>query len=213
MMGAGDTLDHDNVYQSMPALRSNLIGIGWWRSGSNAIIRYSELHDSGQCWQYDHAIYLAGGSGAQIYDNWIWNQHGGQAISIYPDPRDAHIYRNVIDSSASGFGLGSNAAKNTLDHNVVSNSGFVTYDFGAATFAGMFMNCISGPSANRSSYSDSYNNPGGTTITCRTKSQITWSNMFSANPRYVDRLNHNYTVRATSPLAHWGLPSEGQVGP
>jgi len=216
LMGTGDTLDHDYVYNSQPKLYSVTVGIGWWGSGSNAVIRYSEILQAGQCWQYDHAIYLAGGSGAQIHDNWIWSapgNAGGQAVSIYPNPTNAHIYRNVIDGTNSGFDIGGSAANNTLDHNIVSNAGYVYYLGGTSGFDGVFMNCIASGTGNTSNYSDSYNSADGATPGCTIAGQMAWSNTSTADPQYLDPTNHDYGLEAASPFASWGLPTASQVGP
>ena len=71
--GRNDVLEYDDYYQSVASLRGNGIGIGFWGNADNTIIRYSKIHDVGQCEAYDHLIYLSHGNNVQIYDNWIWN--------------------------------------------------------------------------------------------------------------------------------------------
>ena len=91
--GSGIVFDHDDLYTSMPNLRGVLLGIGFGAyHPTGVVVRYSLLHDAGgHCYQHEHAIYLASGSGAEIHDNWIWNSHGGQAIILYPDPSGSHL--------------------------------------------------------------------------------------------------------------------------
>ena len=71
MAGTVDVLQYVDYYQSIPSLRGNAIGIGFWGDADNTIIRYSKIHDVGQCKAYDHLIYLSHGNNVQIYGNWM----------------------------------------------------------------------------------------------------------------------------------------------
>ncbi|HET7051560.1 MAG TPA: hypothetical protein VFI54_25045, partial [Solirubrobacteraceae bacterium] len=69
--GQNDVLEFIDYYQSVASLRGNGIGIGFWGDADNTIIRFSKIHDVGQCEAYDHLIYLSHGNNVQIYDNWL----------------------------------------------------------------------------------------------------------------------------------------------
>jgi hypothetical protein len=210
--GSNDTLEYDDYYQSVSGTRGVGIGIGWWGNTDNTVIRFNKIHDTGQCDQYDHAIYLAAGNNVQIYDNWIWNNHGGQALSVYPGATNARIYSNVIDASDSGFTIGDNGSNatsgNEIYHNVVADSGTLSNpDHGWST-PGVFVNCdfnLASSSGNTVSNNDSFNNPGGTSNGCSSTTNVSISGASTANPQFVDAAAHNYAVAASSPVAGWGL--------
>lgn len=215
--GSGVVFDHDDIYTSMPNLRGVLLGIGFGNYHPVGVtVRYSLLHEAGgHCYQHEHAIYLASGSDTQIYNNWIWNSHGGQAIILYPSPSGSHVYDNVIDGSDSGMGVTTTGTGNKLDHNIVSNSGQMLYD-GGGSMAGVFVNCGGTQSGGNTtlSYDVSYNNPGGFTDGCGTGGN--WpllSNTSTANPQYVAAASHDFAVQAGSAFASWGLPRADQMGP
>src|SRR5436190_21757374 len=93
--GHDDVLEYDNYFQSIPDLRGNGSGIGFWGRADNTMIRYSKIHDVGQCKAEDHLIYLARGNNVQIYDNWLWNDAHGRGVQLYPGPTNARIFNNV----------------------------------------------------------------------------------------------------------------------
>ncbi|MGZ4255910.1 MAG: hypothetical protein ACXVR2_21985, partial [Solirubrobacteraceae bacterium] len=67
--GRDDVIEFVDYYQSVPSLRGNGIGIGFWGDADNTVIRFSKIHDVGQCEAYDHLIYLSHGNNVRIYDN------------------------------------------------------------------------------------------------------------------------------------------------
>ena len=104
--GRNDILQYDDYFQSIASLRGNGIGIGFWGHPDNTIIRYSKIHDVGQCQAYDHLIYLSHGNNVRIYGNWLWNDPHGRAVQLYPAPTNARIYNNVVDQAGEGFVIG-----------------------------------------------------------------------------------------------------------
>jgi hypothetical protein len=162
--GHDDTLEYTDYYQSVPGLRGNGIGVGFWGDADNTVIRFNKIHDVGQCLAHDHLIYLAHGNNVQIYDNWLWNDPHGRGILLYPGPTNARVWGNVIDSTGIGFGLGNepgeNASGNAIFHNVVINSTGLPSDNlpGAAIHVDWGGTPGQGNTFN---YNDSYNNPGG----------------------------------------------------
>jgi hypothetical protein len=210
--GSNDTLEFDDYYQSLDGTRGVGIGIGWYGDADNTVIRFNKIHDTGQCDQYDHAIYLASGSGAQIYDNWIWNNHGGQAVSIYPGATNARVYSNVIDRSDSGFVIGDDGSTavsgDEIYHNVVASSGMLSNPDHDWSMPGVLVNCAfnsSASTANRVLDNDSFNNPGGFSQGCDSVRNVSVVGARSVNPQFVDATAHDYAVLPTSPLAGWGL--------
>ena len=109
-----------------PSLRGNGIGIGFWGDADNTIIRYSKIHDVGQCQAYDHLIYLSHGNNVQIYDNWLYNDAHGRGVQLYPAPTNARVFDNVIDHAGEGFVIGNEAGDtvsgNQIYNNVITNS-------------------------------------------------------------------------------------------
>jgi hypothetical protein len=213
LAGASDVLEYNDYYQSVPSLRGNGIGIGWWGTPDNAVVRFNKIHDTGQCDQYDHTIYLAHGNNVQVYDNWLWNNHGGQSFSTYPGATNTKIYDNVLDSSDSGFTIGDNGSSSVsgtaIYHNVVSNMTTLTNRDTGLSMPGVLISCdfISTASTGNQVYTDdSYNNLGGISTGCSsTTAHISLSAITTANPQYVDPANHDYAVEPSSPLADWGL--------
>jgi hypothetical protein len=214
--GHDDVLDHVDYFQSVEQLRSNGVGVGFRGSGygDRTIIRYSKIHDTGQCDQYDHSIYVHNGADVRVYENWIWDNHGGQAVLMYPGPTNGNVYGNVIDHSDSGFAVGDDegyaVSGNRWVHNIVMNSGTVVNN-GArppVSFAGAFINCYwrhADSTGNVVTNGDSFNNPGGIANPCANTSHISISGMTTDDPQLADPAHHDYAPTASSPVAGWGL--------
>lgn len=204
VVGHDDTLQHLDYFQSVPELRGNAIGVGFLGTDADGtVIRYNEIHDVGSCDFYDHLIYLAGGNGARIYDNWMWNDAHGWGIKLDPGPTNARIWGNVIDHAGSGFMLAnSSGARPTADNrifdNIVMNSvGVDNPDINwshpgvMASSPGM----LSTSTGNRIYSNDSYHNSGGATnFNAITSSQISVTNDTATTPHFADAAAHNYTL-------------------
>ncbi len=209
--GPNNILQDNNIYQSNPSLRGNLIGIGWDGQPDNTIIRYNRIHDGGGCLAYDHIIYLSHGNNVQIYDNWLWNDPHGWGIQVYPGPTNARIFDNVIDHAASGLVIaddpgGSTTNNNQAYHNVVINSTGINN--GSNTYAGVLIDSPGLTGTGNHVYdNDSHNNPGGISNVANnvTPANLSVTNNTSANPQLINPTNHNYQAQTTSPLASWGL--------
>jgi hypothetical protein len=202
--GHDDVLDHVDYFQSIAALRGNGIGVGFWGNADNTIIRYSKIHDVGQCMAYDHLIYLAGGNNVQIYGNWMWNDAHGRGVQLYPAPTNAKVFDNVIDHAGEGFVIGNEAGStvsgNQIFHNVVTNCVGLSWQ---GIWGQAIHDLYGGIPGTGNSFHDnlSYNNPGG--IGRVTAVQL--YNNVTASPQYLGQAAHNYQVPATSPAAGWGL--------
>ena len=106
LAGTGDVLQYVDYSQSIASLRGNAIGVGFWGDADDTVIRYSKIHDVGQCLAYDHLIYLSHGNNVQIYGNWLYDDPHGDAVQLYPAPTNARIYDNVVDQVGEGFVVG-----------------------------------------------------------------------------------------------------------
>ncbi|MGH2895157.1 MAG: right-handed parallel beta-helix repeat-containing protein [Solirubrobacteraceae bacterium] len=204
LAGTGDVLQYVDYYQSVASMRGNAIGVGFWGNADNTVIRYSKIHDVGQCMAYDHLIYLSHGNNVRIYGNWMYDDPHGDAVQLYPAPTNARIYANVIDQVGEGFVVGNSGAStvsgNQIYDNVISNStGLATYGLAGDAIHDIW----DGTPGTGNTFTDNvlYNNPGGLgRITA-----IHASGNITANPQYTNPAIHAYQVPTTSPAAALSL--------
>jgi hypothetical protein len=202
--GHDDMLDHIDYFQSVPQMRGNGIGIGFWGNADNTIIRYSKVHDVGQCMAYDHLIYLAGGNNVQIYDNWLYNDAHGRGVQLYPGPTNAKVYGNVVDRAGEGFVIGNEpgytVSGNQIFHNVISNATGLPWE----GIPGQAIHDLyAGAQGQGNTFHDNllFNDPGGV----GQLSAVQAYNNVTGNPRYLSQASHVYRVLAPSPAASWGM--------
>ena len=202
--GSNDVLEFVDYYQSVPSLRGNGIGIGFWGDADNTIIRFSKIHDVGQCEAYDHLIYLSHGNNVQIYDNWIYNDPHGRGVQLYPAPTNARVFDNVIDHAGEGFVIGNEAGDtvsgNQIFNNVITNStGLPSQNIPGEGIHDLY----SGKPGTGNSFHDNilYGNPGG----IGHLTAVDHYGNASANPRLDDPLEHDYEPLPGSPAAAWGM--------
>ena len=214
LAGTGDVLQYVDYSQSIASLRGNAIGVGFWGNADDTVIRYSKIHDVGQCLAYDHLIYLSHGNNVQIYGNWLYDDPHGDAVQLYPAPTNARIYDNVVDQVGEGFVVG-NTAPNTVSgnqiyDNVISNTtGLAVYGL-----AGQAIHDIwDGTPGTGNTFHDNvlYNNPGG----LGRLTAVQAYNNITTNPQYANPTTHNYQIPATSPAAPLNLwngrfPDDGE---
>jgi hypothetical protein len=210
--GTGDVFERNNYYQSVPGLRGNGIGIGFWGDTDNTTIRFNRIHDVGQCTQHDHLIYLASGNNVQIYDNWLYNDHNGFGVTVYPHPTNARIFSNVIDNAGSGLNFGDMAGSpnsgNQAWHNVVTNSFRVPGDTGHPLAAALVMSPELGASSTGNAVfeNDSFENPDGiSAVNHVSAARLSLTGNISVDPRYIDAAAANFDIASGSPAASWGL--------
>ena len=171
-----------------------MIAIGWDGTPNNAIVRYNKCYATAASDNYDHTIYIQSGSNVKVYGNWIWNNHGGQAISLYGQPRNDRIYSNVIDTSDSGIAIGYGSADNLILLSTLS----VIWQLVQTTtlvfsFSGVLINCagLSG-TGNQVYANDSYNNPGGASNgACNNLTNITMTSSITVDPLFVNPASNN----------------------
>jgi hypothetical protein len=210
--GTGDVFERNNYYQSVPGLRGNGIGVGFWGDADNTTIRFNRIHDVGQCTQHDHLIYLASGNNAQIYDNWLYNDHNGFGVTVYPHPTNARIFANVIDNAGSGLNFGDMAGSpnsgNQAWHNVVTNSFRVPGDAGHPLAAALVMSPELGASSTGNAVfeNDSFENPDGiSAVNHVSAARLSLTGNISVDPRFIDAAAANFDIASGSPAASWGL--------
>jgi hypothetical protein len=162
--GHDDVLEYDDYYQSVASLRGNGIGIGFWGNADNTTIRFSKIHDVGQCQAYDHLIYLSHGNNAQIYDNWLYDDAHGRGVQLYPAPTNARVFGNVIDHAGEGFVIGNepgdSVSGNQIYNNIVTNStGLPTQNIPGEAIHDLY----GGAPGSGNTFHDNilYGNPGG----------------------------------------------------
>jgi hypothetical protein len=202
--GHNDTLQYVEYFQLIPDLRGNGIGIGYWGDADNTIIRHDKIHDVGGCDFYDHLIYLAGGRGAQIYDNWLWNDPHGWGIKLDPGPTGARIWGNVIDRAGSGFNFGNSSghrptADNRVFDNIVMNSVGVSNPDIPWSYPGVLVTSpgmLSSSTGNELYDNDSFNNAGGIRDIARnvTSAQLDVSGNTKVAPRFVNAADHDFAL-------------------
>ena len=202
--GHDDVLEFVDYYQSVPSLRGNGIGIGFWGDADNTVIRFSKIHDVGQCEAYDHLIYLSHGNNVQIYDNWIYDDAHGRGVQLYPAPTNARVFDNVIDHAGEGFVIGNEAGDtvsgNQIYNNVITNStGLPTQGIPGEGIHDLY----GGKPGSGNSFYDNilYGNPGG----IGPLTAVDHYANTSANPRLSDPVEHDYTPLPVSPAANWGI--------
>jgi hypothetical protein len=200
--GNGDVFEHNDYYQSIAALRGNGIGVGFNGPANNVIIRYNRIHDVGSCQAFDHLIYLDSGNGAQIYDNWLYNDANGFGMQVYPHASGAHIFANVIDHVGSGFTVGGTSAtsNNVIDHNIVTNSTGLPNAGTKGQCLGDYWETAPG-TGNTFNRNDCFQNPDGV----GSATAVSMVGNTTTDPRFVDPGTHNYVAKSTSPFAGWGL--------
>jgi hypothetical protein len=197
--GHNDILGHDDYFQSVPSLRGNGIGIGFSGNADNTIIRYSKIHDVGQCGAFDHLIYLSHGNNVRIYDNWLWNDPHGRGVQLYPAPTNARVFNNVIDRAGEGFVIG-NEPGDTVSGNKIFNN-IITRSTGLPSehIPGEAIHDIYGGRPGRGNSfhnNDLFDNPGGMG---RLTAVRTYANTH-ARPAFVDAVEHDYALRRDSRL-------------
>jgi hypothetical protein len=202
--GRNDILQYDDYFQSIPSLRGNGIGIGFWGHPDNTIIRYSKIHDVGQCEAYDHLIYLSHGNNVRIYDNWLWNDAHGRGVQLYPAPSNARVFDNVIDHAGEGFVVG-NEAGDTVSGNQIYNN-IITNSTGLPTegIPGQAIHDLYGGSPGTgNTFHDNiqYGNPGG----LGRLTAVSAYNNTSSDPMLVSATRQDFELQPGSPAAGWGL--------
>jgi hypothetical protein len=197
--GRNNILQHDDYFQSVPSLRGNGIGIGFSGDADNTIIRYSKIHDVGQCGAFDHLIYLSHGNNVRIYDNWLWNDAHGRGVQLYPAPTNARIFNNVIDHAGEGFVVGNEPGDTVSGNQIYKN--IITHSTGLPSEhirGEAIHDLFAGTPGRGNSFhnNDLFDNPGGMG---RLTAVRAYGNTH-ARPAFVDAVEHDYALRRNSRL-------------
>jgi hypothetical protein len=140
---------------------------------------------------HDHGIYVEASDGAQIVDNWIYN-NADRGVQLFPDAQDTYVARNVIDRNGQGVIFTRVSSGNVVEHNVIAHSrrrwNLEDWELtGNANVARR--NCV------WTTRSDSYARNGG----IQPSPDFTVLANVIADPNFVDRGVENYRLRLSSP--------------
>ncbi|MGZ4179178.1 MAG: right-handed parallel beta-helix repeat-containing protein [Solirubrobacteraceae bacterium] len=198
--GRDDVLEYDDYYQSVASLRGNGIGIGFWGDADNTIIRFSKIHDVGQCEAYDHLIYLSHGNNVRIYDNWLYDDRHGRGVQLYPAPTNAKVHDNVIDHAGEGFVIGNEPGYTVSGNQIFDNTITNCTGLPSESIAGQGIHDIyGGRPGTGNTFHDNvlFNDPGGlgNVTSVRAYGNTT------RDPGFTDAARHDYTTRRGSQLA------------
>ena len=198
--GQNDVLEYDDYFQSVARLRGNGIGIGFWGDADNTVIRYSKIHDVGQCEAYDHLIYLSHGNNVRIYDNWLYDDAHGRGVQLYPAPTNAKVYDNVIDHAGEGFVVGNEPGYTVSGNQIYDN--IITNCMGlpSENIAGQGIHDIyGGRTGTQNTFHDNvlFNDPGGLGDITAVRA---YGNT-TRNPGFINAARHDYETRRGSQRA------------
>ncbi|MGZ6576841.1 MAG: right-handed parallel beta-helix repeat-containing protein [Solirubrobacteraceae bacterium] len=198
--GRNDVLEYDDYFQSVPSLRGNGIGIGFWGDADNTVIRFSKIHDVGQCEAYDHLIYLSHGNNVRIYDNWLYDDPHGRGVQLYPAPTNARVFDNVIDHAGEGFVIGNEPGYTVSGNEIFDNT--ITNCTGLQTenIAGQGIHDIyGGRLGTGNTFHDNvlFNDPGGLGDLTAVRA---YGNT-TRDPGFINAARHDYETRRGSQLA------------
>lgn len=215
--GSHVTLEYNDIHEQSVAAAKRDTAIGVWASPSgarttNVVIRFNKIHDYGACSAYDHGIYFDHSADGEIYGNWIYNppcsygQGGGDhsrgcgaGIQLYVDPQNTKVHGNVIDGTGLGFYL--SGAGNDVYNNIVLNTrGY--YQTSATLSAPVVFSGWGG--TNNQFHDNGLQNAGALCVDC--SGIVNLANNQTGDPQFVDAANHNYALKATTPVpASWGI--------
>jgi hypothetical protein len=179
---------------------------------SGFTLDHSTIHDCGMLsyGAHDHGLYLASTRNAQITSNILWANQGGWGIQLWAAANSSYLGHNIIDGNYNGNILiaGGNytsdgpSSNNVLEKNIITwpQTRYNVESYWETTIGTNNVvrdSCVYGGT----SYGDFDTGDGG----------FTTSSIVRANPMYVDRANHDFTLQPGSPCAAYA-PS-GTVGP
>jgi hypothetical protein len=187
------------------------VQIGYSRLARNVEIAGNRIHDFGISGIYDHGIYIDNSDGADVHDNYIYDNAGGYGIQLWTHSMNGHIYRNTIDGNGAGSiivagqqnTIGGPSSNNEIDHNILS---FPTSGRNVAIFWSS-----GGPYGTGNTMHDNVYWKGdldpGTAYCSGTCSGVTYTNNLNADPLYIDRAAKKFTLQSGSPAAVYGVSS------
>jgi parallel beta-helix repeat protein len=172
---------------------------------ANVVVEGNEIHDCGviPAQNHEHGIYIAASRNMIIRDNQIYS-NADRGIQLFPDAQGTQIYGNVIDGNGQGIifsGYGGISSNNTVvEHNLITNSNerhnvesFYPEDTAPGTNNIVRDNCIYGADG-------WYEEADGSGIQAPQEG-FTATNNVIADPEYVNRAAHDFTLAPGSPCA------------
>jgi hypothetical protein len=160
-------------------------------------ILHNRIHDcglGGRSYPSEHGIYAGYVSGGEISGNLIYNLNQGYAIQFYPSAQGVTFEHNVVDGGPTTLrggvtfagGASQPSSRNTVEYNIIAYAAAygIGSIWGAARGTGNIArdNCLfrNKPNVNTAN--------GGFTST----------HNVTANPLFVNRVRHDYRLRARS---------------
>ena len=170
-----------------------ILGSNTYGRAVSTLIRFNRIHNCGvlPANNHDHGIYAEASDGAQIVDNWIYD-NADRGIQLFPDAQDTYVARNVIDRNGQGVIFSRTSAGNVVEHNVIAHSRlrWNLEDFElTGTFNVARRNCI------WTTRLDSYARNGG----IQPSPDFAVAANLVADPNFIDRATHDYRLRLSSP--------------
>jgi Right handed beta helix region len=182
--------------------------------GDAPVIRRNKIHSIGANFGYDHGIYVANSHNFKIEYNWIYDCRAGWGVQLFPHAVRGTVAHNIIDGCGSGITISGgdelSSRDNRIEHNLITNSvGLGRFNPGTAV-AGC---CDRSPNGNVVIGNVFWRNRGGAFDGYRGQSYVEFRNI-SSNPRYVNRAEKDFGVRArrARALGLWnGVPAKQPV--
>jgi hypothetical protein len=173
--------------------------------GSRGVVASgNQVHNCGLPGQnyHVHGFYLQDTAGAQIVNNYIYDNKSGWGIHFWTNGDDVLVANNVLDGNRGGITVGGNSTavseRNTIRNNIITNNGTidgVTSYWGSTPGTGNVVrdNCF---------WQNQAHNLSGIGYVA--------SGSKVADPLYVDRSAKNFRLQPGSPCAGMG-PSGGST--
>jgi parallel beta-helix repeat protein len=171
---------------------------------ANVLIEGNRIHDcGGLAPNHDHGIYIAASRDLTIANNVIYD-NADRGIQLWPDAQGTHIYGNVIDGNGQGISIGgyegTSPSHTLIEHNLITNSNvrhnvesYFPEDTAPGTDNIVRNNCIYGADG-------WYEEADGSGIQAPEEGFNATNNVI-ADPEYVNRAAHDYTLSPGSPCA------------
>lgn len=173
------------------------------------VIEKNRIHHNGHVTNMQHGLYLSGGDGLVIRDNWIF-RNADRGAQIYPDGQNNVFEYNTFDSNGANFGIigdvGKVANGNVFRNNIVSNAltGWNVYGLWSPGHVGTgnrVENNFGQARANAGGYSGS---PAGSGIMPAAQAKYAATGNVAGNPQYINAAAGDYRLATGSPAAAYG---------
>jgi parallel beta-helix repeat protein len=182
-----------------------LLGSDQYGRARNTLIERNRIHDCGQlpATNHHHGIYVEASDNASIVENWIYD-NADRGVQLFPDAQGTYIARNVIDGNGQGIIFSRESSNNLAENNVISNP-VLRYNIEEWELTGQ------GNMARRNCIWSARQGNGG----LQPDLGIATIDNKVSEPRYVDRSDKDFRLRADSPCAgfSWGAQPAAKKAP